>query len=1122
MGKEGRRVGLWTSAFGFSKDLYDHHRHDHEFNKSSSSTLDNIIWPGLNAPTSRLVQMSGRKYRVLVPGKGFPEFVSVHYDQERNVTTFDGFSIDVFHAAIARLPYDVSVEFITFVNGSYNDMVMQVYLQGYDGAVGDITITPNRSQYVDFSMPYTDLGVAVVAKLDVQDPWFFLRPLRPELWIISGCFFVLMGFIVWLIEHRTNSQFQGSPAQQMGTILWFAASTLVYAHRNTHVQGVTKSNLNFADNRLKPYQSPVNYYDALSQGSKNGGVSAIIGEIPYIKLFLAKYAHIKYSIIESLLITYGFGFAFPKGSPLVHEISAAVLQLREEGKLSELEKKWFTSGSSEPMLSPDSAAGTAHATNTLSIDSFYGLFLVAGTQSQLPPNSNHRNPKTQYRKQTIQVLQKCRNTNQIASVHGNIVKNSQEQDHFIVFELLRVCSKCDAIEYALKIFEQIQEPNIYLYTALIDGLVLSGSYDHGISMYLQMIESFVMLKLIELYGKCGEFDAMKRVFDEMPERDVVAMTVMMFSYLEHELVERACGIFDLVKVKDTVCWTAMIDGLVRNGEMSKALEYFRQMQREGVRANELTVVCVLSGCAQLGALELGKWVHSYMEKYDIEVNHFVGSALINMYSRCGSIEEAGEVFERMEEREVSTYNSMIVGFALNGKSTQALEMFQRMINDGKRPTNITFVGVLNACSHGGLVDFGFEIFERMQIDYHVEPQIEHYGCVVDLLGRAGQVEEAYKFIQNMKLTPDHIIWGSLLSACIVHEKYVLGEQVAKILLNHDCSDTGSYVLVSNFYSSCGRWKEALLVRAKLKESGIQKKPGCSSIEVGNEIHEFLLGDIRHPQKKAIYRKLEEMDQKLRLEGYYPQVDVVSQDLKDQEKEKALAIHSERLAICYGLISTEPRSTLRIVKNLRVLSVASYETMRYKAKETGYIEPYTEVDDSDVDNKLMEVGSHIRVIAIAQAMMARLLAVGSSANKEGFRVNKKVKRLEVRRPRAVTREGCKAMIMVRKEKSGTWIVAKVENQHSHPLGMPPGKVRRRSVQAWSQDEKDKRIHELSAELHCTKQQLAKCQKQLDAALNDVELHVNHLTRSIQHIVQNVKEVGDQTENHQESWEAPSAS
>ncbi|KAI3461786.1 hypothetical protein Pfo_018449 [Paulownia fortunei] len=583
---------------------------------------------------------------------------------------------------------------------------------------------------------------------------------------------------------------------------------------------------------------------------------------------------------------------------------------------------------------------------------------VATPPSHLPPNSNYQNSNSEHRKNTISLLQKCRKVNQIAPIHANIIKNGQEHDYFIIFELLRVCAKCDAIDYALKIFEQSQQPNVYLYTALIDGLVLSGSYYHGISLYVQMIENFIFpdnfvinsvlkacglesdlrmgkeihaqglklglcsnrlvkLKLMELYGKCGEFGDMKRVLDEMPKGDVVATTVMMSSYFEHKLIERACGVFDLVKAKDTVCWTAMIDGLVRNGEMNKALEYFRQMQREGVRANEVTVVCVLSACAQLGALELGKWVHSYVEKYKIEVNHYVGSALINMYSRCGSIEEAERVFEGVKEKEVSTYNSMIVGFALNGKSVEAVKMFQRMVNEGTRPTNISFVGVLNACSHGGLVDSGFEIFQSMQIDYCIEPQVEHYGCIVDLLGRAGKVDEAYKFIQDMKVTPDHIIWGSLLNACKAHQNYELGERVAKILLNNGCSDTGTYVLISNFYSSWGKWKEALLVRAKLKESGIQKEPGCSLIEVNNEIHEFLLGDLRHPQKKAIYKKLEEMDQKLRLEGYYPQVDVVSQDILDQEKEWALAIHSERLAICYGLVSTQPCSTLRIVKNLRV-------------------------------------------------------------------------------------------------------------------------------------------------------------------------------------------------------------
>ncbi|KAK4483000.1 hypothetical protein RD792_010176 [Penstemon davidsonii] len=363
----------------------------------------------------------------------------------------------------------------------------------------------------------------------------------------------------------------------------------------------------------------------------------------------------------------------------------------------------------------------------------------------MPPNSNHDNPKSHHRKQTITLLRKCKNVNQITPIHSNIIKNGQQHDQFIVFELLRVCSKCDAIDYALKIFQQTQYPNVFLYTALIDGLVFSGLYSHGIRIYVEMIENFIFpdnfvissvlkacgigldlrmgrevhtqaiklgfcsnrsvrLKLMELYGKNREFEDMKRVFDEMPERDVVALTVMISSYLDHASVSRASNIFDMVKAKDTVCWTVMIDGLVRNGKMNKALEYFRQMQREAVRANEVTVVCVLSACAQLGALELGKWIHSYIENYDIKINHFVGSALINMYSRCGSIDEAERVFKTMKDREVSTYNSMIMGFALNGKSLNAVELFQRMIEEGTKPTNITFVGVLNACSHGGLVD----------------------------------------------------------------------------------------------------------------------------------------------------------------------------------------------------------------------------------------------------------------------------------------------------------------------------------------------------------------------------------------------------------------------------------
>ncbi|GFP98713.1 putative pentatricopeptide repeat-containing protein at5g59200 chloroplastic [Phtheirospermum japonicum] len=550
---------------------------------------------------------------------------------------------------------------------------------------------------------------------------------------------------------------------------------------------------------------------------------------------------------------------------------------------------------------------------------------IATPPSHLPPNPNHQQSPNS--RNTISLIQKCTHSDQIAPIHASIIKNGQHHDQFIIFELLRFCSKSNAIDYALKIFEKTQQPNVYVYTAIIDGLVSNGSFFHGIRLYVQMLENFIFpdnfvinsglkacglepelrmgreihahglklglysnrqvkLKVMELYGKCGEFDDMNKVFDEMPD-------------------------------KDTVCWTAMINGLVKNGEMNKALDYFRQMQREkNVRANEFTIVCILSACAQLGALELGKWVHSYVDKYNIKINHFVGSALINMYSKCGSIEEAERVFKRLIEKDVSTYNSMINGFAMNGKSKEAVEIFRKMINNGENPTDISFVAVLNACSHGGLVDIGFEIFQSMR---KTMPKLEHYGCMVDLLGRAGKVDEAYKFIQDMKVEPDHIIWGSLLSACMAHKKYELGERVVRILSDryYGCLDTGTYVLISNFYSSWGKWEQALLVRKKLNEIGVQKEPGCSLIEVNNEVHEFLLGDIRHPRKKAIYEKLRELEGKLRLEGYCPKVDIVSQDIKDEEKEMALGIHSERLAICYGLISTEPCRTLRVVKNLRV-------------------------------------------------------------------------------------------------------------------------------------------------------------------------------------------------------------
>ncbi|ONK56853.1 uncharacterized protein A4U43_C10F13780 [Asparagus officinalis] len=574
------------------------------------------------------------------------------------------------------------------------------------------------------------------------------------------------------------------------------------------------------------------------------------------------------------------------------------------------------------------------------------------TSSKKPTNSNSQ--KTQL----LPLLKTCKSLTQFPQIHSLILKSGQTQSPHLLFVTLRLLSTLKSPHYASKLFATIEKPDIYHYTTLISTLTASGSYKEALNLYSQMLhrsvapdpviissvlklcgfllalnegkqihnqvvkygfalDRLVKMKLIELYGKCGRFEDALLVLDEMPKRDAVASTVLINSYSDCGRIDEAMAAFRAAFDKDTVCWTSIIDGCVRNGKYNLALDLFREMQKEKVRANEVTVVCVLSACAQLGALELGRWIESYINKYNITRNTFVCSALVDMYSKCGSLDEARKIFNEMKERDVISYNSMITGLSLHGKSSEAVQLYQELIREGLSPTHITFVGALNACSHGGLVDLGFEIFESMTKNYGLEPKVEHYGCIVDLLGRSGLLEEAYEFVSRMRIEPDHVIWGSLLGACRVHGNLSLAEKVAKIMTDDEKADSGTFVLLSNVYASLGKWKEAVRVRATMKHKGIQKEPGCSSIEVQNEIHEFLLGDIRHPRKEEIYKKLEDLNNVLKNEGYFPKRNEVLQDIEEGEKDWALAIHSERLAICYGLITTEKGTTIRVVKNLRV-------------------------------------------------------------------------------------------------------------------------------------------------------------------------------------------------------------
>ncbi|KAK8664068.1 hypothetical protein V6N13_083871 [Hibiscus sabdariffa] len=427
-----RLIGYWNPENGITSIMKEENHT--ETNLASSSKLESVIWPGGTKDIPKGLSLHRKRLRIVVPVKiGFRELISVVPDPQTNETTVTGFCAEVFKEAIKSLNYDLHYDFVPFVNvsggmaGNYDDLILGVYHKNFDAVVGDITIIASRFPFVDFTLPFTDMGMGVVVpKTNKNDIWIFLKPLSGDLWITTGAFFIFTGIVVWLIEHRINDEFQGSPSEQIGTIFWFSFSTLVFAHQEKLLsnlskfvvtvwvfavliitssytatlasmltvqqiqfssgdrelgssadllllRGINKSTI--GNPKVKTYHSPEEYADALRRGSKNGGVSAIIDEIPYLKIFLAKYPS-DYTMIKSKATTGGFGFVFPKGSPLVQDISSAIMRLREEEKLQMMENEWFN-GTKSIFINQDSASDTSR----LSLLSFGGLFLITAISS---------------------------------------------------------------------------------------------------------------------------------------------------------------------------------------------------------------------------------------------------------------------------------------------------------------------------------------------------------------------------------------------------------------------------------------------------------------------------------------------------------------------------------------------------------------------------------------------------------------------------------------------------------------------------------------------------------------------------------------------------------------------
>ncbi|KAH8505919.1 hypothetical protein H0E87_012938 [Populus deltoides] len=528
-------------------------------------------------------------------------------------------------------------------------------------------------------------------------------------------------------------------------------------------------------------------------------------------------------------------------------------------------------------------------------------------------------------------------------LHGLVVKAGCESDAFVNTSLVSLYGKCGFIDNAFKVFDDIPEKNVAAWTAIISGYIGVGKCREAINMFRRLLDmglrpdSFSLVRVLAACTRIGDLRSGEWIDDYITKigmvRNVFVATSLVDFYVKCGNMERACSVFDGMLEKDIVSWSSMIQGYASNGLPKEALDLFFKMLNEGFRPDCYAMVGVLCACARLGALELGNWASNLMDRNEFLGNPVLGTALIDMYAKCGRMDSAWEVFRAMRKKDIVVWNAAISGLAMSGHVKAAFGLFGQMEKSGIEPDGNTFVGLLCACTHAGLVDEGRQYFNSMERVFTLTPEIEHYGCMVDLLGRAGFLDEAHQLVKSMPMEANAIVWGALLGGCRLHRDTQLVEVVLKQLIALEPSNSGNYVLLSNIYSANHKWEDAAKIRSIMSERGIKKVPGYSWIEVDGVVHEFLVGDTSHPLSEKIYAKLGELVKDLKASGYVPTTDYVLFDIEEEEKEHFIGCHSEKLAIAFGLISTAPNDKIRVVKNLRVCGDC-HEAIKHISRFTG--------------------------------------------------------------------------------------------------------------------------------------------------------------------------------------------
>lgn len=523
-------------------------------------------------------------------------------------------------------------------------------------------------------------------------------------------------------------------------------------------------------------------------------------------------------------------------------------------------------------------------------------------------------------------------------VHGCIVRSGLGGNVYVQSALVDMYAKCGDFSSAKRVVETMEEDDVFSWNSMIVGCVRHGFEEEALHLFKNMharkmkIDDYTFPSVLNccIVGSTDAKSVHCLIIKTGFENYKAVSNALVDMYAKTGDLNCAYAVFEKMIEKDVISWTSLVTGYAQNGSHEESLKIFCDMRIVGVRPDQFIVASILSACAELTLLEFGKQVHSEFIKSGLRSSLSVENSLVTMYAKCGCLDDADTIFVSMQVRDVITWTALIVGYAQNGKGKDSLRFYDAMVSSGTKPDFVTFIGLLFACSHAGLVDDGRIYFQQMSKVYGIEPGPDHYACMIDLFGRSGKLHEAKELLNQMNVKPDATVWKALLGACRVHGNLELGERAAKNLFVLEPMNGMPYVMLSNMYFAAGKWDAAAKIRKLMRSKGIIKEPGCSWIEINSRVHTFISEDREHPRAAEIYSKVDEVILRIKEAGYVPDMNFSLHDTGREEKEVGLAYHSEKLAVAFGLLASPQSAPIRIFKNLRVCGDC-HSAMKYITK-----------------------------------------------------------------------------------------------------------------------------------------------------------------------------------------------